>query len=191
MMILLFHQWLIIPYQSKLIFFSIDELNKAIKEAKRGGSIGVDSIPIEIWESPQFTPYLLELRNIGLTEYKKPEQGSKSAIKPFPKTLTASLVSDHRGISLNTIASKLYNNMLLNRIQPHSDPLLSWTQCGFRKSRWTLYNILALRRIIEGLKYQNLPLALLFIDFSKAFDSIHRERMFQILAAYCIPLWRQ
>jgi len=28
---------------------------------------------------------------------------------------------------------------------------------------------------------------LLFVDFRKAFDSIHRERMFHILAAYGIP----
>ena len=44
-----------------------------------------------------------------------------------------------------------------------------------------------MRRIIEALKDQNLPLAPLFIAFSKAFGSIHRERMFQILEAYGIP----
>ena len=55
------------------------------------------------------------------------------------------------------------------------------------KSRSTLYNIITLRRIIEGIKLKNLSLAMVFIDFSKDFDSIHRDRMFQILSAYGIP----
>jgi hypothetical protein len=77
--------------------------------------------------------------------------------------------------------------MLLNRIRPVIDPLLRWNQNGFRQQRSTVSQILALRRIIEGMKAKNLPLALVFIDYSKAFDSIHRERMFKILHAYGIP----
>ena len=41
--------------------------------------------------------------------------------------------------------------------------------------------------IIEGMNTQNLSLAVVFIDYSKAFNSIHRERMFQIIHAYGMP----
>ena len=46
---------------------------------------------------------------------------------------------------------------------------------------------MALRRLIEGVKSNNLKCILIFIDFRKAFDSIHRERMMEILKAYDIP----
>ena len=44
-----------------------------------------------------------------------------------------------------------------------------------------------MRRIIEGVRARNLQAVLLFVDFSKAFDSIHRGKMEQILLAYGIP----
>ena len=40
---------------------------------------------------------------------------------------------------------------------------------------------------MEGIKSKNLPATLLFIDFSKAFDSIHRGKMIEILSAYGVP----
>ena len=47
--------------------------------------------------------------------------------------------------------------------------------------------ILALRRIIEEMSHCNRDVALVFIDFSKAFDSVDRDTMFKILALYGIP----
>ena len=41
--------------------------------------------------------------------------------------------------------------------------------------------------ILEGVKSKNLPLTLLFIDLSKSFDSIKRNKMEQILQIYGIP----
>ena len=60
-------------------------------------------------------------------------------------------------------------------------------QNGFRSSRTTVAQILALRRVIEGVKANNLKAILTFIDFRKAFDSIHRAKMMRILKAYGIP----
>ena len=46
---------------------------------------------------------------------------------------------------------------------------------------------LTIRRILEGVRAKNLQVTILFVDFTKAFDSIHRGKMNQILLAYGIP----
>ena len=38
-----------------------------------------------------------------------------------------------------------------------------------------------MRRLIEGVKSRKLPAVLTFIDFKKAFDSVHRGKMLKIL----------
>ena len=44
-----------------------------------------------------------------------------------------------------------------------------------------------IRKILEGVRAKNLQATLLFVDFTKAFDSIHRGKMEQILLAYGLP----
>ena len=43
-----------------------------------------------------------------------------------------------------------------------------------------------MRRVIEGVKARQIPATFLFIDFSEAFDSVHREKMEKNLLAYRI-----
>ena len=49
------------------------------------------------------------------------------------------------------------------------------------------YLSIAFRRILEGVRAKNLQATLLFVDFTKAFNSIHRGKMEQILLAYGLP----
>ena len=46
---------------------------------------------------------------------------------------------------------------------------------------------MTIRRILEGVRAKNPQATLLFVDFTKAFDYIHRGKMEQILLAYDIP----
>ena len=77
--------------------------------------------------------------------------------------------------------------MILYRIRPEIDCKLRINQNGFRKGRITINQILALRRIIKGVKEFNLKAIITSIDFSKAFDTIHHGQMFKILHASGIP----
>ena len=98
------------------------------------------------------------------------------------------LPTNYRGITLLPIAAKIYNKLLLNRIRAEVDPILRENQNGFRPGCSTLGQILTLRRIIEEITFCNKTAALIFVDFSKAFDSVNRDTMFEILELYGIPV---
>ena len=58
----------------------------------------------------------------------------------------------------------------------------------FRNNSSTVRQILTVRRIIEGVKENNLGTSLIFVDFSKSFDLIHRAKMAHIIKSYGIPM---
>ena len=167
--------------------FTTSELKTATKQLKGSKAFGPDNIPAIIWKDEKFHTLLLNLCNHTLSTSVAPKIWHQSQIIPLPKKGDLSLVTNYRGISLMAIAAKLYNKMILNRLVPFVEPLLRKNQNGFRRGRSTLSQILCLRRIIEESKLSNRDLALVFVDFSKAFDSVDRSKMFEILKLYGIP----
>ena len=84
-----------------------------------------------------------------------------------------------------SMAAKVYNKILLNRIRGPIDNILRANQAGFRRGRSCTDQVHII--LIESAKDKNLPLYILFVDFKKAFDSIKRSTMFRILRHYGIP----
>ena len=111
----------------------------------------------------------------------------KGCILRFPKKGDLGLAKNYRGITLTSTAAKIYNALLRNRIEPKIDNILMKNQNGFRRNRSTTSQILILRKILEGARAKNLQATILFVDFTKAFDSIHRGKMEQIPLIYGIP----
>ena len=78
----------------------------------------------------------------------------------------------YRGIALISVLLKIYNRMLLTRLRV-LDNDLRYNQNGFRPNRGTAEHILALRHLLDMCKTRKyLPMVFLFVDFSKAFDSV-------------------
>ena len=98
-----------------------------------------------------------------------------------------SITKNYRRITLTTIAANIYNLILLHRIRPDIYPILRKNQNGFRKNRSTTGQILIIRRILERVKSKNQLLTLLFINFSKAVDTINRKKKKEVLLKYGIP----
>lgn len=167
--------------------FTLDEFRKVKSSLQLGKAAGPDDIPPEVIKSCDFDEICLKFCNKALMENNKPDLWSLMKITPVPKTGDLSNTNNYRGISLMCILAKMFNKMILNRIRTVINPRLRMNQNGFRPGRTTVAQILTLRRIIEGVKANNLPAIITFIDFKKAFDSIHRAKMIKILKAYGIP----
>ena len=98
--------------------------------------------------------------------------------------------ANYRRLSMMRILLKVYSKVLALRIIPAIDPFLRVNQNGFRKGKNTIDHILLLRRLIEETESGNpstSQLALVFIDFVKAFDTLNWTQMWAILASYRIP----
>ena len=108
----------------------------------------------------------------------------KGCILPFPKKGNLGLAKNYRGITLTSIATKIHNALLRNRIEPQIDNILRKNQNDFRRNRSTTSQILTIRRILEGVRAKKQLATILFVDFTKAYDSIHWGKMEQILLAY-------
>lgn len=129
----------------------------------------------------------LEFWNLALLHNRLPDMWSLLNIVPVPNSGDFSKPDNYRGISLTCITAKAYNRMILNRVRQAIDPHLRENQKGFREGRTNTGLILALRRVIEEVKKDNLTAVLCFINFKKAFPSIHRGMMVKILKACSIP----
>ena len=85
-------------------------------------------------------------------------------------------------------AAKLFNKMILHRLRVLVDPKLRDSQNGFRPHRSCPQHILALRLLVENCTlYQEQSAVLTFIDFKKAFDSVHRSYLLDTLVEFQVP----
>ena len=105
----------------------------------------------------------------------------------LPKKGDLSDCNNWRSITLLSIPGKVFCTVLLNRLREHVDSRLREEQAGFRKRRSCSEQIFTLRTIIEQSLEHQTPLIINFIDFKKAFDSIHRESLWKILKLYGVP----
>jgi hypothetical protein len=91
--------------------------------------------------------------------------------------------NNYRGISLLSTSYKILSN-ILSRLSPYIDEIIGDHQCGFRHNRSTTDQIFCIRQILEKKWEYNETVHQLFIDFKKAYDSVRREVLYNMLIEF-------
>jgi len=95
--------------------------------------------------------------------------------------------NNYRGISLLCIAGKDFARLLLPRVRQIADRILPESQCGFRPSKSTSGMVFSLRQLQEKRIEQSRQLYVVFIDLTKAFDTVSRPGLYNILKLLGCP----
>ena len=83
---------------------------------------------------------------------------------------------------------KILSNILPSKLTPYAEEITGDYQCGFQQKRTTADNTFCIRQILEKKWELNEALYLLVIDIKKAYDSVWREVLYNILIEFGIPV---
>ena len=164
------------------------EVKKAINNLKSKNSTGEDGISTTIIKKCEnsLTPALTLIINQCLTTGIFPDKLKIAKVVPIFKKEDDSLLCNYRPISLLPAISKVFERIIFNQLYEYfsSNNLFYKSQYGFRKKHSTEMAALELiDKIKLDLDKGELPLAI-FLDLSKAFDTIDHSIHIHKLSFY-------
>ena len=118
-----------------------------------------------------------------------PQQWKDATIKVLHKKRDRTECGNYRGISLVAHAGKVLLKVITGRLSDYCgrENILTEEQRGFRSQRSTVDMMFVVRRLQELARKNDTPLYLCFIDLIKAYDSVDRALLWDVLAIFGVP----
>lgn len=173
-----------------LIRFDPETISNVMKNIKPSLSVGPDGICAFFFKKlhqvlckPLSTIFEVSYRTGTL-----PDLWKHAIVIPIHKKGDASSPENYRPVSLCCIPCKIMENIINTKIMEHlvSKKLLTENQFGFRKNKSCALQLLKCKNIwSKNLDVHN-HMDAIYIDFSKAFDTVSHEKLIIKLKAYGI-----
>lgn len=167
----------------------VNELTNIVTSLKNS-SPGWDNFSVKALKAglPQLLNPLLHVTNLSLQQGIFPQELKKARVIPLFKGGDKMLCTNYRPISVLPAVSKLYERLMYNRIESFIDRqnILSNSQFGFRpKHGPNLALIAAIDKVLQAQEKRDF-IAGVFLDFSKAFDTVSHDILLRKLRRYGI-----
>ena len=164
-----------------------DEINKIISELNNGKS---SDIPIHVVKASSeiIAPILSTLYNECMSDGVFPDDLKTGRITPIYKKDNEELLENYRPVSTLAVFGKIFEKIIFNRLYSffQSQQTIYDNQFGFRKNHSTSHALNFSVNYIESCLEKKQHVLGIFIDLSKAFDTISHDKLLSKLDNYGI-----
>lgn len=159
----------------------IERISKAInalKNRKASGPGGITSEMIK-YGTPKLQRMITTLFNKCMDSGTVPLEWKIGYLTPIHKKGDTRIHDNYRGITVTPTFSRLYGRVIRDMIEEEYTNHEAEEQCGFRAGRSCVDNLFCLKQIIEKRLERGRDVHLLFIDLTKAYDSVPVEKLWE------------
>lgn len=173
--------------------FSKNDVNEALNDMKNGKAAGFDAV------YPEFLTYTGPRARLWLSRFHSnilATNGLQNAFK-IAKIIALlkpdkpeNLPESYRPIALLSVALKLFERLLYNRISPEIEKIIPPEQASFRKKCSCADQVLSLTNFIESGYERELKTGVVYIDLTAAYDIVWKKGlMYKLVKAVpCLRL---
>lgn len=173
------------------INFSRDEVLRALTKLDESKGAGVDGLPPSVLKNcaESLVAPLTMLFNRSLDEKTFPVLWKTAKMIPIHKSGSLRNVENYRGISILCCLGKLFESLIHGVLLSAAKPIISEYQHGFLPHRSATTNLLCYTNILFREIENRNQVDSVYIDFSKAFDTVPHVFAVEKLRHMGFPDW--
>ena len=168
------------------IEFTIQDVDKALRQTKRGSSTEAINGDFFLQTSNALGIHYHKLLKNLLKHSYWLNEWKQAILTPLHKSGNIESICNYRSISCLSKLSLVFERLPFNKLYDFFSPQLSGSQFGFMRRKSTVLQLIIYLQAIYNKVDTNTDCYALYLDFSKAFDSVSHETLLEKLRLFGI-----